>query len=122
MQEQLKNDIQDEISANKDLKTEISYLRAGQEDLRSEVCAMEDKRRTAELEERRTDKLDKQLKGVTSMVEQQMRNLREDIEVTGRDMQVTRRAFEAELAAAEGRTRRAGGRNGGDQCRQSEAA
>jgi hypothetical protein len=36
MQEQLKNDIQAEIRAIKeDLKTEISGLRAGQEDLRS---------------------------------------------------------------------------------------
>jgi uncharacterized phage infection (PIP) family protein YhgE len=66
-QEQLKNDLQDEISAIKeDLRSELSDLRAGQ----------------TELEERVADKLDKQLKGVTSMVEQQRWNLREDLEAT----------------------------------------
>jgi hypothetical protein len=67
----------------------------------------------AELEERVTDKLDKQLKGVTSMVEQQTRNLREGIEATRRDTEDTQRNFEAQLAAAEARTRHAGGGNGG---------
>jgi outer membrane murein-binding lipoprotein Lpp len=87
-----RNNIQDEIRAIKeDLKTEISDLRAGQEDLRSEVSAMEVKINAgqAELEERVTDKLDKQLKGVTSMVEQQTRNLREGIEATRRDTEDT---------------------------------
>jgi len=49
----------------------------------------------AEQEER----LDKQQKNVTSIVEQQVRNLREE--------------FEAQLAAVEARSRRAGGRGPG---------
>jgi hypothetical protein len=51
-----------------------------------------------ELEER----LDKQQKNVNSMVEQQIRNLLEDIEAT-------RRESEAQLAVVETRTRRTGG-------------
>jgi TolA-binding protein len=55
----------------------------------------------AELEER----IDKQQKDVNSMVEQQTRNLREDIEAT--------QALEAKLAAVETRTRHAGGSSPG---------
>jgi hypothetical protein len=58
-----------------------------------DLCAAQ-----AELE----DRFDKQQKDVNSMVEQQTRNLREDIEAT-------RRELEAKLAAVETRTMRAGG-------------
>jgi hypothetical protein len=53
-------------------------------------------------------KLDKQLKGVTSMVEKQTRNLPEDIEATRRDVEATRRDLGTQLAVVEARTRRAG--------------
>jgi hypothetical protein len=58
---------------------------------------------------------DKQLKGVTSMVDQQTQNLHEDIDATRRD-------FRGPAAAVEAQTRRAGGGNTGGQRRQSEAA
>jgi hypothetical protein len=50
---------------------------------------------------------------VTSMVEQQRWNLREDLEATWRDMEATRRDFEVQLAAVEARKRRAGDGNAG---------
>jgi hypothetical protein len=71
-----------------------------------------------------TVKLDKQLKGVTSMEEQQTRKLREDlsrnieatrqdVEATRRNLEATRRDFEEQLAAVETRIRRADGVNSG---------
>jgi peptidoglycan hydrolase CwlO-like protein len=65
-----------------ELQTQIGDLYAGQ----------------AELEER----LDKQQKDINSVIEQNIRDLRDGIEATRRDL-------EAKLAAAETRTRRAGG-------------
>jgi small-conductance mechanosensitive channel len=59
------------------LKTEISDLRAVEEEL--------------EERDRVTDKLDKQLKDVTSMVEQQTRNLREDLSRNIEAIRQTRR-------------------------------
>jgi hypothetical protein len=64
----------------------------------------------AELEERVTDKLDKRLKGMTSMEEQQtcntsedlIRNIEarvEDVVATPRDLEATRQDFETQLAA-----------------------
>jgi DNA repair exonuclease SbcCD ATPase subunit len=74
------SDLRSEVSAiREELETQISDLSAGQ----------------AELEER----LDKQEKNVTSMLEQQARNLREE--------------FEAQLAALDARSRRAGGGGAG---------
>jgi hypothetical protein len=68
------------------------------------------------------DKVDKQLKGVTSLVEQQTRNLREDLSrtieakkqdvaATRRDVEATGRYFEAQLATVQARKRSAGDGN-----------
>jgi len=75
------------------LKTEMN-------DLRGEVSALESKinEGQAEMEE----KFERQQKEVTSIMEQQTRHLREGIEAT-------RRELEAQLAAVDVRSRRAGG-------------
>jgi hypothetical protein len=50
------------------------------------------------------------LKNVSSIVEQQTRNIREDL---SRNIEATRQDFETQIAALEVRTRRAGGGNAG---------
>jgi hypothetical protein len=119
-QEELKNDRKSEISA---LETKIN---AGQEELRQEISAFQERIKAgqAEFEERVTCTVNTQLKNVSSMVEQQARNLRadlsrnieatrQDVEATRRDLEATQRDFETQLAALEAQTRRAGGGNAG---------
>jgi predicted nuclease with TOPRIM domain len=77
-QEELKNDMKSDISA---LETKIN---AGQEELRQEIKAFQERIRNIEagqaaFEERVTCTVDTQLKNVSSMVEQQTRNLGEDL-------------------------------------------
>jgi hypothetical protein len=110
-------------AGQEEVKTDITTVSSGQEkiidELKTDICAvsyelktdilavqekvsaMEDKTNAdqAELEQRLKDKLVKQLKGVASIVEQQTRNLREDlsrnIEATRKDVEATRRDLEA---------------------------
>jgi hypothetical protein len=62
--------------------------------MRSEISAI--KCIQQEFEEKVTEKVDEHLKGVTSMVEQQTRNLREEF---SSELGATRRDFETQLAA-----------------------
>jgi hypothetical protein len=109
---ELKNDISavtDEISA---LETKIN---AGHEEFRRETSDFQERIRNIEtgqaaFEERVTYTVDTQLRDMSSMVEQQTRNLREDL---SRNIEATRRGFETQLTALQVRTRRAGAGNAG---------
>jgi hypothetical protein len=94
--------------------------------LRQEIRAFQERIKAgkAEFEERVTCNVDTQLKNVSSKVEQQTRNLREDlsrnieatrqdVEATRRELEATQRDLETQLAALEARTRRAGGGSAG---------
>jgi chromosome segregation ATPase len=94
--------------------------------LRHEISAFQDRIKAgqAEFKERVTCTVDTHFKNVSSMVEQQTRNLREDlnrnmeatrqdVEATRRDLEATQRDLETQLAALESRTRRAGSVNAG---------
>jgi hypothetical protein len=124
---ELKNDIENSIS---DVKDNISALEtninAGQEELRGEISDFQERIGAGqdEFEERVTRTVNTRLEDVSSMVEQQTRNLREDlsknIETTRQDVEATRRNLEAtqrdlgtQLAALQDRTRRAGGSSAG---------
>lgn len=116
-QEQLKN----EISAEKsELRSEISGLCT---DLITKISGMEERMDTRVREVREEletkiealyagqsqweEKLDRQNKGVTFMVEQQTRDLRNDLNRARQEIEATRRDLEYQLAAVETRTRRA---------------
>jgi hypothetical protein len=116
-QEQLKM----EISAEKsELRSEISGLST---DLITKISGMEDRIDTRVREVREEletkievlcagqaqweEKLDRQNKGVTSMVEQQTQALRNDLNRARQELEATRRDLENQLAAVERRTRRA---------------
>jgi gas vesicle protein len=107
-QEELKNDIENSISAVKDeisaVKNDIensisdniialeTKINAGQEELREEINAFQERIRNIEagqaaFEERVTCTVDTQLRDMSSMVEQQTRNLREDL---SRNIEATR--------------------------------
>jgi hypothetical protein len=130
-QEELKNDMESEISAVKnDIENSISAvtgnisaletkINAGQEELRQEISAFQERIKAgqAEFEERVTCTADTQLKNVTSMFEQQTHNLHEDlsrnIKATRQDLEATQRDIETQMAALDARTRRADGGNEG---------
>jgi gas vesicle protein len=129
----IKNDIENSISAVKDdisaLETKIN---AGQEELRQEINVFQERIKNidagqAEFEERVTRTVNTRLEDVSSMVDQQTRNLREDLsrnieasqvefeervtrnlrEDLGRNIEATR-DLETQLAALQVQTRRAG--------------
>jgi hypothetical protein len=101
------------------LETKIN---AGQEELRREISDFQERIRAGqdEFEERVTSTVNTWLEDVLSMVEQQTRNLREDlsknieatrqdVEATRRDLGATQRDLETQLAALQVQTRRADG-------------
>jgi chromosome segregation ATPase len=108
------------------VKDEVSAVK---NELRQEISVFQERKRNieagqAELEERVTCTVNTRLEDVSSMVEQQTRNLREDlsknieatrqdVEATRRDLEATQRDLETHLAALEAQTRRAGGSSAG---------
>jgi hypothetical protein len=135
-QEELKNDMKSEISAVKnDIENSISAVKGEisvvKNELGQEISAFQEGIRAgqAEFEESVTRTADTQLRNVSSMVEQQTRNVsedlirnieatRQDIETTRRDLEATKRDLETHLAASEVRTRRAGGGNAWDNAEE----
>jgi DNA repair exonuclease SbcCD ATPase subunit len=110
-QRDLKAEMNAVYAGQEELKTYISALEtktnAGQEELKQEINAFQQRIRNievgqAEFEERVTCTVDTQLKNMSSMVEQQTRNLREDL---SRKIEATRQDFETQLAALEARAR-----------------
>jgi predicted nuclease with TOPRIM domain len=81
----VKNDIENSINAVKgNISALETKINAGQEKLRQEISAFQERIRNieagqAEFEERMTCTVDTKLKNMSSMVEQQTRNLREDL-------------------------------------------
>jgi chromosome segregation ATPase len=122
------NDVKADISAlETNMKDDISALEtkinAGQEELRLEISVFQERIKNveagqAEFEEMVTRIVNTRLEDVSSMVEQQTRNLRKDL---SRNMEATR-DLETQLAALEARPRRAGGNSGGCQRRQGQTA
>jgi gas vesicle protein len=132
----VKNDIENSISENIGaLETKIN---AGHEELRQEINAFQERIRNIEdgqekFEERVTRTVNTLLEDVSSMVEQQTRNLREYLsrnieagqaefeervtrnlrEDLSWNIEATRRGFETNLVDLEAQTRRAGGNSAG---------
>jgi hypothetical protein len=95
-------DCQDRVSSGlKDYQDRMSSV---QEDLKSAMkCSQK------EFEEKMTDKLGTQLKGVTEMVQQQAQDLRGEFSTElDAKLEATRRELETQLMAVEARARRSG--------------
>jgi hypothetical protein len=120
VKKEIKNDMENSISAVKD---EVSAVK---NELRHEINDFQERIRAGqdEFEERVTRTVKTRLEDVSSMVEQETRNLREDlsknieatrqdVEATRRDLEATQRDLETQLAALQVKTRRAGGSSAG---------
>jgi gas vesicle protein len=94
---ELKNDIENSISAVKEKVSALeTKINAGQEEFRREISDPQERirnieTRQAEFEERVTCTVDTRLEDVSSMVEQQTRNLHEDL---SRNIEATKQDFE----------------------------
>jgi hypothetical protein len=91
------------------LETKIN---AGQEELIQEISVFQERVRAdqAEFEEKVACTVNTRLEDVSSMVEQQTHNLREDLR---RNIEATRQDFETQLAPLQFPTRRAGAGSAG---------